>query len=719
VTADRPLARWAGAHLQALGLSFLLVIFAAAAFWFVASFIPGRRQAAIDAWHRDLDVRAEIRKEALQRYFVDGLANAETLAAYPTALKVLTTRPAGAGRPAADAGVTAAHLEELFGDFVRIHGVLGVVLWDADGKPCVKTRDLVLDAACPAPAREVVASGAPATGFHLHTASGPVLTFSAPVRSARGDMRGAVVVAVDPREWLYPLLAQPLAGTSTGEALLVAKDGADAFFLSPLRHRADAPLTLRRALSDPGFAARTALEGSVSAGTYVDYRDVRILAAARRVPPSPWALVVKVDEKEALADFRARVRRTALAWGSLAVAFLGITWGVWQMRGRRQAAALGESEKRFHSLFESMLDGFAYCEMLYENGRPHDFVYLEVNSAFEKLTGLKGVVGKRVSEVIPGIQESSPELLETYGRVASTGMPERFEIYLDALGIWFAISAYSPRKRHFVAVFDNITERKRADEALRESEAKLRGLAEELESRVETRTAELKAANRELEAFSYSVSHDLRAPLRAVDGFARILLEDHAKQLDAEGGRLLEVVRSNTRQMGQLIDDLLSFSRVGRQEMARSSVDMESLAKAAFGGQRAAGEAVSFTVGPLLSAKGDPSLMRQVWVNLISNALKFTRPKAARAIEIEGRTEAGRVVYSVKDNGVGFDMAYADKLFGVFQRLHSGHEFEGTGVGLALVQRIVHRHGGEVWAEGKVGEGATFSFSLPREGDQP
>ncbi|MGZ5426816.1 MAG: hypothetical protein ACXWE1_06375, partial [Thermoanaerobaculia bacterium] len=421
MTDARPRARWAGAHLQALGLSFLLVIFAAAVFWFVAFFVPGQRQAAIDSWRRDLDVRAEIRKESLQRYFIDGLADAETLAAYPTALQALAMRSAGAAGPVADAGVPDAHLEELFGDFVRIHGVLGVVLWDADGVPCVKSRDLVLEASCLTPAREVLASGAPATAFHLHTASGPVLTFSAPVRFANGDIRGAVVVAVDPREWLYPLLAQPLAGTSTGEAFLIGRDGADILFLSPLRNHPGTPLSLRRPFDESGLPARTALEGSEIVGPLVDYRGVRVLYAGRRLPPSPWALVVKVDEDEALAGFRAGVRRTALAWGSLAVAFLGITWGVWQMRGRRQAAALAESERRFHSLFESMLDGFAYCEMLYEGGRPHDFVSRAVNSACERLTGLKGVVGKRVSEVRPGIRESNPELFETYDRVASTG----------------------------------------------------------------------------------------------------------------------------------------------------------------------------------------------------------------------------------------------------------------------------------------------------------
>jgi PAS domain S-box-containing protein len=657
------------------------------------------------------------------------------------------------------------------------------------------------------------------------------------VRFANGDVRGALVIAVDPHDWLFPLLAQPLAGTSTGEALLVGRDGADALFLSPLRHRPNAPLSLRRPLSDPRFAARSALEGSLTDKPYVDYRGVRILAGSRLVPPSPWALVVKIDETEALADSRVGVRRAALAWGSLAVAFLGIIWGIWQMRGRRQAAALKESEARLkmalevnhagvwdlnlrdhtayrtlghdrifgyetllpdwtyemflehvlpedrpevdrkfreataaqsdwsfecrirrtdgevrwimatgahepgpeskpermagivqditkgkkaeealranearlRSLFDGMLEGYAHCEVVFDRGEAVDWVYLDVNPAFETLTGLKDVVGKRVTEVIPGFRKGNPALLEILGRVASTGESRIFGDNVPGLKRWYAMSAYSPRRGEFVAVFDDITERKQAEEEIRALNARL-------EERVRTRTAELEVANKELEAFSYSVSHDLRAPLRAVDGFSRILLEDHAPQLDAEGKRLLGVVRTNTRQMGQLIDDLLSFSRVGRQEMARTAVDMGALADEVFRGLVAEDERVSLTVGDLPHADVDPALMRQVWVNLVSNSLKFTRPKAERVIGIAGRSEPGRVVYSLKDNGVGFDMAYVNKLFGVFQRLHSSHEFEGTGVGLALVQRIVHRHGGEVWAEGKVGEGATFSFSLPRPG---
>ena len=239
--------------------------------------------------------------------------------------------------------------------------------------------------------------------------------------------------------------------------------------------------------------------------------------------------------------------------------------------------------------------------------------------------------------------------------------------------------------------------------------------ASELEQRVLVRTAELEDANRELEAFTYSVSHDLRAPLRAVDGFTRVLLEDYGSLLDTEGQRVCAVISDNARNMGRLIDDLLAFSRIGRAAMQSSLVDMAKLARGVYleATTPEARERIDFTIGALPSAVGDPGLLRQVWVNLISNAIKFSSKRDRAAITISSLTTGEEVVYSIRDNGAGFDMKYADKLFGVFQRLHSAKEFEGTGVGLAIVQRIVHRHGGRVWAVGETGNGATFSFSIP------
>jgi len=236
----------------------------------------------------------------------------------------------------------------------------------------------------------------------------------------------------------------------------------------------------------------------------------------------------------------------------------------------------------------------------------------------------------------------------------------------------------------------------------------------DLELRVESRTAELRAANRELEAFSYSVSHDLRAPLRAIAGFVQILEEDHAAHLDDTARRHLDRVKINARRMGQLIDDLLSFSRIGRSTMLRQVVDMTAMAKAvAEDAVAASGRAIEMTIEPLPPCYGEPSLLNQVFVNLLSNAVKFTA-KVSHPSIVAGASSAGdETIYFVRDNGVGFDARYAEKLFGVFQRLHRPDDFEGTGVGLAIVHRIVSRHGGRVWAEGSVNGGATFYFTIP------
>src|SRR5262249_38120861 len=235
--------------------------------------------------------------------------------------------------------------------------------------------------------------------------------------------------------------------------------------------------------------------------------------------------------------------------------------------------------------------------------------------------------------------------------------------------------------------------------------------AAELEQRVAERTAEL-------EAFSYSVSHDLRTPLLTIDGFSRMLLEDYSDQLDAEGQRLLKTICSNSQNMGRLIDDLLAFSRLGRQEMRPAEIKMSELAAAVCAELTATApdRKLQFNLQPLPPAHGDQSMIRQVFVNLLSNAVKFTAPKEVAVIERGAAGEENQNVYCVKENGVGFEMKYADKLFGVFERLHSDDEFAGTGVGLAFVQRILSRHGGRVWAEGKVGEGATVYFMLPRKG---
>ena len=245
----------------------------------------------------------------------------------------------------------------------------------------------------------------------------------------------------------------------------------------------------------------------------------------------------------------------------------------------------------------------------------------------------------------------------------------------------------------------------------------LRKSHEELEKRVEERTAELTVVNKELEAFSYSVSHDLKSPLRSVDGFAKMLEEDYSSKLDEEGRRLLKVIRDSAKDMGQLISDLLEFSRLSRKDLRRTNINMNELVREVYAQLEndLRGRTVNLDAGSLPEIYGDPAMIKEVIVNLLSNSFKFTRPKKVAVVNIEAKEEDGEIVFTIRDNGVGFDMSYKDKLFCVFQRLHSASEFEGTGIGLALVQRIIHRHGGRVWAESELEKGATFYFSLPKK----
>ncbi len=249
----------------------------------------------------------------------------------------------------------------------------------------------------------------------------------------------------------------------------------------------------------------------------------------------------------------------------------------------------------------------------------------------------------------------------------------------------------------YIGIVMDITERKQMEETLKE------------------RSWQLEAANSELDSFAYSVSHDLRAPLRAIDGYARMILRMQGERFDENTTRQFNLIRDNAKIMGRLIDDLLALSRLGRAALSISLFDLEVLARDVWEEQKSyyADRSIEMTINPMPPATGDPSLIRQVLINLLSNAVKFSKARETPRIEIGGWRGETENVYYVRDNGVGFDMHYHDKLFGVFQRLHSGTDYEGSGVGLSIVQRIIHRHGGQVWAEGEIENGATFYFSLP------
>lgn len=375
--------------------------------------------------------------------------------------------------------------------------------------------------------------------------------------------------------------------------------------------------------------------------------------------------------------------------------------------------ALKRSEEKLQSLFSNMSEGFAYHRVVLDaRGKPCDYLFLEVSDAFERLTGLKGkdIIGKRVTEALPGIEKDPADWIGKYGKVAMTGKPAHFESYSESLKRWYSVSAFSPHKGFFAVTVSDITERKRGEEARKKAEEYITTLNEKLKRNVE----ELSSANKELEAFSYTVSHDLRSPLRSIDGFSQEILEDYGDKLDNNGVDTLRRIRAASQRMGLLIDGLLNLSRLSRSEIVRGTVDLSLVAHDIAGDLRKAqpGRAVEIVIAEGLMEEGDERLLYVLMQNLLGNAWKFTGKVAKARLEFGVDQIDGEKAYYVRDNGAGFDMAFAGKLFRPFQRLHDTVDFSGTGIGLATVQRIVHRHGGRVWAEGEVGKGATFYFTL-------
>ncbi|MEO7600197.1 MAG: PAS domain S-box protein [Opitutus sp.] len=365
------------------------------------------------------------------------------------------------------------------------------------------------------------------------------------------------------------------------------------------------------------------------------------------------------------------------------------------------AAALRASELRLRSTLDQILEG---CQIISRDWR---YLYLNDLGAQHARREKPFMLGRTVMECYPGI-ELTPifvTLRECMEQRTSKRILNEFS-YEDGTKSWFELSI-EPAPEGILVLSLDVTERRRAEEKVLE-------LNSELERRVVERTSQLEAANNELEAFSYSVSHDLRAPLRAMDGFSQAVIEDYSPNLPETGQRYLLTIRKAAQRMGVLIDDLLTFSRLSRLPLNRRKIDTLALAHLALSelGVSLTESGIELRFGDLPTCEGDPSLLQQVWVNLLSNAIKYSRKRPSAMIEIGSFRRSDTDVFFVRDNGTGFDMRHADKLFGVFQRLHRTEDFEGTGVGLAIVQRVIHRHRGEVWAEAEENVGAVFYFTL-------
>ena len=358
-----------------------------------------------------------------------------------------------------------------------------------------------------------------------------------------------------------------------------------------------------------------------------------------------------------------------------------------------------EAHRRNTAILESISDGF--------NAFDREWRFTYVNAAALQMVHRtrEELLGKCIWDVWPHLSDSP--FGAAYRRAVAENVPVHVEAYYPVpLSGWFEVRCY-PSSEGLSVFFTDVTQRK-------ETEEEIRRLNAELEQRVQERTAQLESANKELETFAYSVSHDLRAPLRGIDGWSQALLEDFGAQLNDEARHCLDRVRSEAQRMSQLIDDLLRLSRVTRAPLHRDRVDLTALARSIADNLREihAGRQIEFAIQPGLTVSGDEQLLEIALTNLLGNAAKFTAKRTAARIEV-GRTEnGGQPAFLVRDNGAGFDMAYADSLFGPFQRLHRASEFPGTGIGLATVQRIIRRHGGRIWADAQVGLGATFYFTV-------
>jgi PAS domain S-box-containing protein len=549
---------------------------------------------------------------------------------------------------------------------------------------------------------------------------------------------GTVMIILDPNIRLYPTIKLWPVASETGESLLVHREGNDVVYLNELRQIKNIPLMMRYPLSESSLPAVKAVLGWEGVVHGTDYRKKSVLAAIKAIPNTSWFLIAKVDTEEIYAPLKERFWMT-IFFIIVNILVLGVIvayiWRYQQAKYYREQYELEDKRASLYarSLIEAALDPLVTIS-------PEGKI-MDVNESTESITGRSRseLIGSNFSNYFTEPEKAN----EGYKLVFEKGIVRDYSLSIRNVSgkvteVLYNASLYKNETGEVQGIFAaarDITELRRIEKELKQAHNELELRVKErtkelqianetlqseiterkeIEKLIEMRTKLLEVTNKELESFSYSVSHDLRAPLRAIDGYTRMILRDQRDKLDDDAKRKFDLIRSNTQIMGKLIDDLLSFSRLGRLELNMSKLDMESLVNDVWMELQIINpdRKIDFRIKNVPPGWGDRTLIKQVYSNLLSNAVKYTKFKDKAYMETGGYTESDENIYYIKDNGVGFDMEYYDKLFGVFQRLHSADDYEGTGVGLAIVQRIIHRHGGRVWAEGKVEEGATFYFTL-------
>ena len=544
-------------------------------------------------------------------------------------------------------------------------------------------------------------------------------------KNNQNKVYGVAYLRIDPSVYLYPLLQKWPFDTKSAETLLVRKEGKYVIYLNDLKFSNNAALNKKISLSNKEVPAVQAVMGRIGYFEGIDYRGIPVVTELRAIPNSSWYMVARMDKIELFEKLYNKITQLIfyllIIAVLLAVIFLRIH--IIQLRNFNKEMFLIDQRKKE---YESNIHLANEKANLYLSLVGSIIVVIEkngnvsmINDAGCKLLGYsrEEIIGKNWFDTFLPQHEIS-KVKETFVKIAK-GEVENVEYFenqiLTKTGEMIDIAWHNNLLPNLgsdiigtISSGEDITDRKRAHETIIK-------MNEELEEKVKARTQELLNSNSELETFAYSVAHDLRAPLRSIDGYSHMLMDEYGSRLDDEALRLLNIIRNSTHNMDQLIFDLLTMSKVARSEMNIEQIDMERLVNSVFYDlvSRKDQDRITFIVDRLSACYGDLSLIRQIWTNLIGNAVKYSSKRMDQKIHIQCDIDSENIIYSITDNGVGFNPLYQKKLFGAFQRLHTNEEFEGTGIGLAIVERIIRRHNGHVWADGVEGVGATFYFSLP------